>query len=132
MILGVGTDIVQISRIEALLERFGRRFEQRCFTDNEQAYARSKQRLGTRAVASAYAKRYAAKEACMKALGAGEGMRWHDMEVINEPSGKPVLRLHGLARQQLSMMADGEAAFLHLSLSDDYPVAQAMLVMHCP
>lgn len=132
MIIGIGSDIIDIRRIEKSLERFGARFENRIFTANEQTYAKQKAGAGLKIVASAYAKRFAAKEACAKALGAGlrQGVLWRDMEVANLASGKPVLTLAGGAQRHLqAMLPQGKTAAIHLTLADDYPMAQAFVII---
>jgi holo-[acyl-carrier protein] synthase len=128
MILGIGSDLCRIDRIEATLTRFGSRFETRCFTQGEQARAnrRPAQRADT------YAKRFAAKEACSKALGTGmrRGVAWRDMEVINLPTGRPTLSLTGGALKRLQELTPpGFAADIHLSLTDDHPLAMAFVVI---
>lgn len=127
MILGVGSDLADIRRVARALERFGDRFTQRVFTDAERA------RAGRRAGAAAtYAKRFAAKEACAKALGTGirHGVFWRDMGVVNLPSGQPTLALTGGAAARLARITPpGLAAAIHLSLTDDDPYAQAFVVI---
>ncbi len=130
MILGIGNDIVDISRIENLLARFGQRFKNRCFTPEEIARAESRNEPGD--VAATYAKRFAAKEACAKALGTGisEGVAFRDIAVINYPEGKPEIRLGGQALQRLKTITPpGHEAAIHLSLSDEPPLAQAFVVI---
>jgi holo-[acyl-carrier protein] synthase len=127
MILGIGADLVDIRRIERTLERFGERFTHRVFTEGERAKAeRRLQRAET------YAKRYAAKEACAKALGTGfrHGVYWRDIEVVNLPSGKPTLRLSGgaLARLQ-ELLPEGMEAAIELTLTDEPPLAQAIVMI---
>jgi holo-[acyl-carrier protein] synthase len=132
MIFGIGHDQIDIRRIEASLARFGARFEARLFTENEQAKARKRSDHGkNNSRASTYAKRFAAKEACAKALGTGmtQGVRWRDIEVVNLPSGKPTIRLHGTAKHLLERAAMGQHAQLQLTLSDDYPTATAIVVI---
>ena len=132
MILGMGSDIADIRRIERALEQFGARFENRVFTSGEQNKARSRQKAGRRAVAATYAKRFAAKEACAKALGTGfnRGVYWRDMEVVNDAHGKPTLILSGGAAEQLGrLMPPGTTARIHLSLTDEYPLAQAQVII---
>ena len=127
MILGIGSDLCDIRRIARSLERFGERFTHRVFTPGERA--RSDRR---NARAESYARRFAAKEACAKALGTGlaQGVFWRDMEVVNLPGGQPTLRLHGGARARLdAMLPPGHEAFLHVSLTDDPPMAQAFVVI---
>jgi len=127
MILGIGTDLANIERIERTLERFGDRFRTRVFTQVEQRKAeRRKDTVGT------YAKRWAAKEACSKALGTGlrMGIAWRDMSVINLETGQPTMVLTGWAAERLSKMTpDGHRAVIHVSLTDDHPWAQAMVVI---
>lgn len=127
MILGMGNDITDIRRIEKSLKRFGKRFENRIFTDAEQHKAQKNP-----APAASYAKRFAAKEACAKALGSGlnNDVFWRDMEVVNQTSGAPTMRLTGGALKQLkSMIPRGMTAFIHLSLSDEYPYAIAHVII---
>lgn len=127
MILGIGSDLIDIRRIEKTLERHGPRFINRIFTDAEQAKAAKRQ-----APAATYAKRFAAKEACSKALGTGihRGVYFKDMGVINLPSGQPTLFLTGGAKDQLArMVPDGHRAVIHLTITDDYPMAQAFVVI---
>ena len=128
MILGIGTDLANIDRIEATLERFGDRFRERVFTPREQAKAESR----PRAVAATYAKRWAAKEACSKALGTGlrMGISWKDMAVSNLPSGQPVMHVTGWAAERLATMTPpGHEAVIHVTLTDDHPWAQAFVVI---
>ena len=127
MILGLGLDSLDIRRIERTLERFGNRFTRRIFTEEERHRAeRRAQRAAT------YAKRFAAKEACSKALGTGfrRGVFWRDLEVVNLPSGKPTMRLAGGAAVRLAeLVPDGMAARIDLSMTDDPPLAQAIVVI---
>jgi len=127
MILGIGADLCDIRRIEATLDRFGERFLSRCFTEVERA--RSERRSGR---AASYAKRFAAKEACAKALGVGisHGVGWLDMGVVNLPSGKPTMRLTGGAAARLAAITPpGREAFIHLTISDEHPLALALAVI---
>ena len=127
MILGLGSDLIDIRRIEKTLERHGPRFIARIFTKAEQD--RSESRAGR---AASYAKRFAAKEACAKALGTGlsQGVFWRDMGVINLPSGKPTMKLMGGALERLnSMLPAGHRAQLDLSITDEYPLAQAIVII---
>ena len=127
MIIGVGADLSDIRRIQASLDRFGERFKQRCFTDLERT--RSDRKPDP---AWSYAKRFAAKEACAKALGTGmsQGVFWRDMEVINAASGQPTLRLTGGAREHLArMVPPGHEARLHVTLTDEPPLAQAFVII---
>jgi holo-[acyl-carrier protein] synthase len=126
MIVGLGSDLCDIRRIQGSLDRFGERFTHRVFTDLERAKAdRRKDRAGT------YAKRFAAKEACTKALGTGmRGVAWKDMGVINLPSGKPTLALSGGAARALErLIPTGMKAVIHLTLTDDHPYAQAFVII---
>lgn len=128
MILGVGTDLCNIDRIEGTLNRFGERFVNRVFTAREQRKAASR----PRAVAATYAKRWAAKEACSKALGTGlrMGIAWHDMAVSNLHSGQPVMHVTGWAKARLEAMTPpGHSAIIHVTLTDDHPWAQAFVVI---
>jgi len=127
MILGIGTDLANIERMEKTLARFGDRFRNRCFTPVEQAKA--ERRMD---VAGTYAKRWAAKEACSKALGTGlrMGIAWKDMAVSNLPTGQPVMHLTGWAANRLAKMTPpGHEAIVHVTLTDDHPWAQAFVVI---
>ena len=127
VILGTGLDMARIDRIERSLQRFGDRFTHRIFTEQERQYCRGKARS-----AECYAKRFAAKEACAKALGTGlrRGVFWRDMRVINQPGGRPELRLFGGAAERLDAMTPpGKRAEIHLSLTDDVPYAMAMVII---
>lgn len=127
MILGIGTDLANIERIAATLDRFGDRFRNRVFTEDEQKKAdRRKDAAGT------YAKRWAAKEACSKALGTGlrMGISWKDMAVSNLKTGQPIMHLTGWAAERLAdMTPPGYEATVHVSLTDDHPWAQAFVVI---
>lgn len=132
MILGTGSDITDIRRIESALQRFGARFEHRVFTETERNKAQSRRKAGSKAVASTFAKRFAAKEACAKALGTGlgNGVSWREMEVVNDVAGKPSLKLSGSALKRLQTLTpQGKCAFLHLSMSDEYPLATAQVII---
>lgn len=127
MILGIGTDLANIERIAATLERFGDRFRNRVFTEAEQRKAEARAD-----VAGTYAKRWAAKEACSKALGTGlrMGISWRDMAVTNLGSGQPVMNVTGWAAERLqSMTPPGHEAVIHVTLTDDHPWAQAFVVI---
>jgi holo-[acyl-carrier protein] synthase len=128
MIIGLGNDLIDIRRIEKTLERFGARFTARVFTETEQ---RKSDRRATRA--ASYAKRFAAKEACAKALGTGvprRGVHWRDLGVINLPSGKPTMELtRGAARRLEEITPDGMTAQIDVTLTDDYPLAQAIVII---
>jgi holo-[acyl-carrier protein] synthase len=127
MILGFGIDLCDIRRIEDALTRFGDRFVNRCFTDIE------REKSDARAArAASYAKRFAAKEACAKALGTGiaAGVFWRDMGVVNLTSGKPALHLTGGAAARLAgMTPEAHLCFIHLTLTDEYPMAQAQVII---
>ena len=128
MILGIGSDLCNIDRIEATLARFGDRFVTRVFTDREHRKANSR----PHGVAATYAKRWAAKEACSKALGTGlrMGIAWKDMAVSNLPTGQPVMQLTGWAADRLAQMTPpGHSAVIHVTLTDDHPWAQAFVVI---
>lgn len=127
MILGIGSDLCNIERIEGTIARFGARFLDRVFTATEQAKA---DRRANRA--ATYAKRWAAKEACSKALGTGlrMGIVWKDMGVVNLPTGQPTLVLTGWAAERAAALAPpGHRPVLHLTLTDDHPWAQAFVVL---
>jgi holo-[acyl-carrier protein] synthase len=127
MILGIGSDLIDIRRIEQVLERYGDRFVARIFTEEEQR--RSERRRNR---AASYAKRYAAKEACSKALGTGfrEGVYWRDMGVINLTSGRPTMILTGGARARLEAMTPpGMTVRIDLTLTDELPLASAFVVI---
>jgi holo-[acyl-carrier protein] synthase len=127
IVLGLGSDLIDITRIERTLERFGDRFVERVFTPVERAKSdRRAQR------AASYAKRYAAKEACSKALGTGfrRGVFWRDIGVVNLPSGQPTLALTGGAQARLAELTPpGMRAEIHLTLTDEPPLAQAMVMI---
>jgi holo-[acyl-carrier protein] synthase len=127
MILGLGNDIIDIRRIEATLERFGERFLARVFTETERR--KSESRAGR---AASYAKRFAAKEACAKALGTGlrRGVYWRDMGVVNLPSGRPTIQLTGGAARQLALLTPpGFEARIDVTLTDDFPLAEAVVIV---
>ncbi|WP_188259671.1 holo-ACP synthase [Azospirillum tabaci] len=134
MILGIGNDLIDIRRIEQSLDRFGDRFVARIFTDVERA--KSERRAGAAgkhsARAATYAKRFAAKEACSKALGTGfrDGVFWRDMGVVNLPSGQPTMRLTGGALERLQAITPpGMQARIHVTLTDEYPMAEAFVII---
>ena len=127
MIIGLGSDLIDIRRIEKTLERHGARFTDRIFTPIEKAKSdRRNQR------AASYAKRFAAKEACAKALGTGlaQGVFWRDMGVVNKPSGAPTMALTGGALKRLeALVPAGCTANIHVTITDDYPLAQAFVII---
>lgn len=127
MIVGIGSDLIDIRRVERTLERFGERFTRRVFTEIEREKS---DRRATRA--ASYAKRFAAKEACSKALGSGirMGVAWREMGVVNLASGQPTLHLTGGALGRLeALLPDGHVASIHLTMTDDHPMAQAFVVI---
>lgn len=127
MIIGIGSDLIDIRRVEKSIERFGARFTERCFTDIERVKSE-----GRKNKAASYAKRFAAKEACSKALGTGlaQGVFWRDMGVVNLPSGKPTMHLTGGAAHRLaSMLPENHRAAIHLTITDDFPLAQAFVII---
>jgi holo-[acyl-carrier protein] synthase len=129
MIIGIGSDLCDIRRIESALARFAERFEERCFTPLEREKA-----AGRADKAGTLAKRFAAKEACSKALGTGiygeHGIHFREMEVVNDKAGRPTLHLSGAARARLdTLVPPGHEAFIHLSLTDEHPLAQAFVVI---
>ena len=128
MIVGIGSDLCDIRRIQKSLDRFDQRFTNRLFTEIERSRSERKPDR-----ASSYAKRFAAKEACAKALGTGvprRGVHWADMGVVNLRSGKPTMALTGGAAERLaSLIPEGMAPVIHLSLTDDHPYAQAFVII---
>ncbi|HVW91909.1 MAG TPA: holo-ACP synthase [Devosia sp.] len=127
MIIGLGNDLCDISRVEKTLARYGERFTQRCFTEIER---RKSDRRAQRA--ASYAKRFAAKEACAKALGTGLnfGVYWRDMGVVNLPTGKPTMQLtNGAARALARLVPPGHEPHIHLTITDDGGMAQAFVII---
>ncbi len=127
MIIGIGSDLIDIRRIANSLERFGERFSHRCFTDIE-----IRKSEGRKNRAESYAKRFAAKEACSKALGTGlaQGVFWKDMGVVNLPGGKPTMQLTGGAAERLAeILPPGHRGVIHLTITDDFPLAQAFVII---
>ncbi len=128
MIVGIGNDLIDIRRVERTLERFGGRFTGRVFTETEVAKAERR-----RLKAATYAKRFAAKEACAKALGTGvprRGVHWKDMGVVNLPTGKPTMALTGGAARRLAeLLPPGTEAQIDVTITDDYPLAQALVII---
>ncbi len=127
MIVGIGSDLIDIRRIRNTLDRFGDRFTHRCFTEIER-----KRADGRRRRAETYAKRFAAKEACAKALGTGfrRGVFWRDMGVVNLPGGKPTMALTGGAAQRLAeLLPDGMDGRIDVSITDEPPLAQVIVVI---
>ena len=127
MIVGIGQDLTDIRRIERTILRFGDRFIKRCFTEIERQKAERR-----RARVETYAKRWAAKEACSKALGTGlrMGVAWREMGVVNLPGGKPTIQLTGGAAARLErLVPEGMAPVIHVTITDDFPWAQAFVVI---
>ena len=127
MIIGLGSDLIDIRRIEETLERHGERFIARLFTDIERAKSEGRHQR-----AASYAKRFAAKEACAKALGTGlnRGVYWRDMGVVNLPGGKPTMALTGGALKRLEAITPaGHVAKIDLTITDDFPLAQAIVII---
>ena len=128
MIIGLGNDLIDIRRVEKTLERFGTRFTERVFTPVEQ---KKSDRRAARA--ASYAKRFAAKEACAKALGTGvprRGVHWRDLCVVNLPSGKPTMALtRGAAARLKEITPEGMIAQIDVTITDDYPLAQAIVII---
>ena len=127
MIIGIGNDMIDIRRVERTIERYGERFLERVFTETERLKSD-----GRTMRAASYAKRFAAKEACAKALGTGfrQGVFWRDMGVVNLPSGRPTLELTGGAARALVLLTpDGHEVRIDLSITDDFPTAQAIVII---
>jgi len=130
VILGIGSDLIDIRRVEKVLARHGERFIRRCFTDAE--IARAERRRGAGTHIATYAKRFAAKEACAKALGTGfnHGVFMKDIGVVNDRNGKPTINLTGGARARLEQIAPPDTdARLHLTLTDEPPLAKALVMI---
>lgn len=127
MIIGLGSDLIQIHRVAEVLDKYGERFTNRCFTEIER---KKSDRRAQRA--ASYAKRFAAKEACSKALGTGLsfGVYWRDMGVVNLPSGKPTMHLtNGAARALARLVPEGHVPHIHLTITDDAGLAQAFVII---
>ncbi|MGZ3409832.1 MAG: holo-ACP synthase [Xanthobacteraceae bacterium] len=127
MIIGIGSDLIDIRRIESVIERHGDRFLSRIFTDVERARAERRAKS-----AETYAKRFAAKEACSKALGTGirQGVWWRDMGVVNLPGGRPTMQLTGGALKRLEVLTPpGYEARIDVTITDEYPLAQAYVII---
>ena len=131
MIIGIGSDLIDIRRVGQVIERHGARFLNRVFTPQEQAKA-AKRAANDKMVVATYAKRFAAKEACAKALGTGirHGVWWRDMGVVNLPGGRPTMQLTGGAKERLDALTPpGCEARIDLSITDDWPLAQAFVII---
>jgi holo-[acyl-carrier protein] synthase len=127
VIIGIGSDMIDIRRIEKTIERYGDRFLDRIFTETERV--KSDRRVER---AASYAKRFAAKEACAKALGTGlrRGVFWRDMGVVNLPSGQPTMRLSGGAEKRLNhLLPENHQAQIHITITDDFPIAHALVII---
>jgi holo-[acyl-carrier protein] synthase len=127
MILGIGNDVIDIRRVERTIERYGERFLDRVFTETERRKSDGRVQR-----AASYAKRFAAKEACAKALGTGfrQGVYWRDMGVVNLPSGRPTLELTGGAARALARLTpEGHDVRIDLTITDDFPTAQAIVII---
>jgi holo-[acyl-carrier protein] synthase len=130
MIIGMGSDLIDIRRVEKTLARFGERFINRCFTDIERAKAERRRGSGTHI--ATYAKRFAAKEACAKALGTGfnQGVFMRDIGVVNDPAGRPTIILTGGAAKRLvALTPPGFKPVIHLTITDEPPIAQAQVII---
>ncbi|MBB5051528.1 MAG: holo-ACP synthase [Afipia sp.] len=131
MIIGIGSDIIDITRIEKVIGRHGDRFIDRIFTEAERAKAERRSKM-PKLIWATYAKRFAAKEACSKALGTGirRGVWWRDMGVVNMPGGRPTMKLTGGALARLeSLIPPGHEARIDLTITDDWPLAQAFVII---
>jgi len=131
MIIGTGSDLIDIRRVAKVIERHGERFLERIFTDTERAQAERRAKSEKMVVAT-YAKRFAAKEACSKALGTGirQGVWWRDMGVVNLPGGRPSMKLTGGAQARLAALTPpGHEARIDLTITDEWPMAQAFVII---
>src|SRR3978361_59780 len=131
MIIGIGSGLIHIPRVAKVIERHGDRFLDRIFTDAERGKA-SRRAKNEKMVVATYAKRFAAKEACSKALGTGirQGVWWRDMGVVNLPGGRPTMKLTGGAQAKLDALTPpGRGARIDLSITDDWPLAQAFVII---
>lgn len=131
MIVGIGCDLANINRFEKALAKFGGRFVNWAFSEREKAELARRERLSPKEHACAAAKRFAAKEACTKALGTGfrDGIFMRDIEIVHQPSGKPELYLQNGARRRLEEICGGAAFKIHVTMTDDYPWAQAFVII---
>ena len=131
MIVGIGCDLANINRFEKALAKFGGRFVNRAFSEREKAELARRERMSPKEHACAAATRFAAKEACTKALGTGfrDGIFMRDIEIVHQPSGKPELYLQNGARRRLEEICGGAAFKIHVTMTDDYPWAQAFVII---
>lgn len=131
MIVGIGCDLANINRLEDTLKQFGSRFLDRAFSEPEKAEIARRRKLSPREYACAAAKRFAAKEACTKALGTGfrDGVFMKDIEIVHQPSGKPEMRLYNGAKKKLDEICQNRQAQVHVTMTDDYPWAQAFVII---
>lgn len=131
MIVGIGCDLANIDRLEETLKQFGSRFLDRAFSEPEKAEIARRKKLSPREYACAAAKRFAAKEACTKALGTGfrDGVFMKDIEIVHQPSGKPEMRLYNGAKKKLDEICQNRQAQVHVTMTDDYPWAQAFVII---
>ena len=131
MIVGIGCDLANINRFEKALAKLGGRCVNRAFSEREKAELARRERLSPKEHACAAAKRFAAKEACTKALGTGfrDGIFMRDIEIVHQPSGKPELYLQNGARRRLEEICGGAAFKIHVTMTDDYPWAQAFVII---
>ena len=131
MIIGIGNDLANIERIKKSIEKFGQRFINKIFSAEEQAELSKRQKISAHAYACSAARRFAAKEACSKALGTGfkQGIFWSDLIITHTPAGKPELQLRGAAAKRLAALSGNASCRLHVTMTDDYPWAQAFVII---
>lgn len=131
MIVGIGSDLANIERIEKSIDKFGSRFINRIFSEVEKLELERREAISQREYVASIARRFAAKEACSKALGTGfkQGTFWKDLEIKHLPSGKPTMIIYGEARNTLLKLCDGKEPNILVTMTDDYPWAQAFVIM---
>lgn len=131
MIIGIGNDLANIDRIKKSIEKFGNRFINKIFAEEERTELSKRQKISAHEYACSAARRFAAKEACSKALGTGfkQGTFWSDLIITHTPAGKPELQLRGNAARHLNRLCDNRPCRLHVSMTDDYPWAQAFVII---
>lgn len=131
MIIGIGNDLANIERIKKSIEKFGQRFINKIFSEEEQTELSKRQKISAHEYACSAARRFAAKEACSKALGTGfrQGVFWPDLIITHTPTGKPELRLRGNAAKHLATLSNDKPCRLHVTMTDDYPWAQAFVII---